>query len=81
MVRTGDEIVLSDGGREKTFVVLGFTKFHACLADIKDYKHSIKKHGKYCRMEYGFSTCPMKTSGVRLGFWKMLKSVNGKQYV
>ena len=78
-VCTGDEVVLSDGGKSNCFVVLGFTKFHVSLATLKDYKHSVERHGKYCRITYGYASFPLRTSGTQIGFWQLLKSVNGKQ--
>jgi hypothetical protein len=80
VVKTGDEVVLSDGGKTKTFVAIGFTKFHVCLANKATYVKSMSERGEYCRMRYGYASIPLKTSGIQLGFWEMLQSVNGNQF-
>lgn len=72
-------VVLSHGNQKKEFVVLGFTKSHVSLAKKSDYDHSMKTYGEYRRMAYGYTSWNLKSSGVQLGFWKLLESVDGKQ--
>ena len=79
-VRTGDEVVISDGSRSKTMIVLFFTKHHVALAPKNVYESSIAKHGEYRRAAYGYATFPIRKSYVQKSFWEMLKSVNGVEY-
>ncbi len=79
VVRKGDNVILAEGKTEKSFVVLGFTKSHAKLADKKNYEHSVSQNGEYCTMRYGYKAFPLQSSGIQTGFWKLLKCVNGTQ--
>ena len=79
MVRSGDVVVLSDGGKTVTYVVLGFSRWHVSLALKKHYDYCVEKDGKYLPGR-GYSSFPKQSTGVQMGFWAMLQTVNGKQY-
>jgi hypothetical protein len=79
-IRTGDEVVISDGSRSKTMIVLFFTKHHVALAAKNAYENSIANHGEYRRAAYGYATFPIRKSYVQKSFWEMLRSVNGVEH-
>jgi hypothetical protein len=74
--KKGDTVTLADGKREKTFVVLGFTKTHANLAKACDYQHATQNGGEYCKMRYGYTSWNLKSSPIQKGFWELLKTEN-----
>jgi hypothetical protein len=76
-VSKNDKVTLTDGVRTKEFVVLGFTKSHANLARADYFADSMEKYGEYRKSFYGYTAWNLKSSGVQLGFWKLLSSVNG----
>jgi hypothetical protein len=80
MVRSGDVVVLSDGGKTVAYVVLGFTKWHVNLTTKKNYDYCMRTYGEYSGIVCGYASFPKKSTGVQMGFWSMLQTVNGKQY-
>lgn len=80
MIRSGDVVVLSDGGKTATYVVLGFSKWHVNLATKKTYDYCVETYGEYRSIVCGYSSIPKKSTGLQMGFWAMLQTVNGKQY-
>jgi hypothetical protein len=72
-----DTVTLSDGIREKVFIVLGFSKTHALLAKYKDYNNSVSEFGEYNTTVYGQTAWNLNSGSIHKGFWSLLKTVNG----